>query len=38
MDTMGRHFEAWRMRYSRLSRELRETPFLLNLPTPPRTM
>ena len=38
MDTMGRHFEAWRMRYSRLSRELRETPFLLNLPTPPRPM
>lgn len=38
MDTMGRHFEDWRVRYSRLSRELRDTPFLLNLPTPPRTM
>ena len=38
MDTMGRHFEAWRLRYARLSRELRDTPFLLNLPTPPRTM
>jgi len=38
MDTMGRHFEDWRVRYSRLSRELRDTPFLLNLPTPPRMM
>ena len=38
MDTMGRHFEAWRQRYALLSRELRDTPFLLNLPTPPRTM
>jgi len=38
LDTMGRHFEAWRGRYARLSRELRDTPFLLQLPTPPRPM
>jgi hypothetical protein len=38
MDTMGRQFEPWRQRYSRLSRELRERPFLLSVPVPPRAM
>lgn len=38
MDTMGRRFEAWRVRHARLSRELRDRPFLLTLPTPPHTM
>jgi hypothetical protein len=38
LDTLGRHFESWRVRHARLSRELRATPFLLSLPTPPRTM
>ena len=38
LDTMARHFEPWRVRHARLSRELRATPFLLSLPTPTRTM
>ena len=38
LDTMARHFEPWRVRHARLSRELRDTPFLLSLPTPRRTM
>ena len=38
LDTMARHFEPWRVRHARLSRELRDTPFLLSLATPPRTM
>jgi hypothetical protein len=38
LDTFARHFEAWRLRHVKLSRELRDTPYLLNLPTPPRTM
>ncbi len=38
MDTMGRHFEAWRLRYARLSRELRDRPYLLTVPVPARTM
>jgi hypothetical protein len=38
LDTLGRHFEPWRVRHARLSRELRDTPFLLNLPAPTRTM
>jgi hypothetical protein len=38
LDTLGRHFEPWRVRHARLSRELRDTPFLLNLPAPKRTM
>jgi hypothetical protein len=38
MHNMGRKFEPWRLRYSRLSRDLRSTPFLLDLPTPPRMM
>ncbi len=38
LDTMARHFEPWRLRHAKLSRELRDTPFLLSLATPPRTM
>ena len=38
LDTMGRHFEPWRQRHAKLSRELRDTPYLLSLPTPPRPM
>jgi hypothetical protein len=38
LDTMGRQFEPWRQRYSRLSRELRARPFLLSVPVPPRAM
>ena len=38
LDTLGRHFESWRVRHARLSRELRATPFLLSLPTSSRTM
>jgi hypothetical protein len=38
MESMCRGFEPWRARYARLSRDLRTTPFLLDLPTPPRPM
>lgn len=38
LHTMGREFEPWRARHARLSRELRDTPFLLQLPTPRRVM
>jgi hypothetical protein len=38
LDTMSRHFEPWRARHARLSRELRATPFLLDLPVPRRVM
>jgi len=38
LDTMARHFESWRVRHARLSRELRDTPFLLGLPTPTHHM
>jgi hypothetical protein len=30
LDTVGRHFEPWRTRYSRLSRELQVQPYLIN--------
>jgi hypothetical protein len=33
LDTIARRFEAWRQRHARLSRELRDQPYLL---TPPR--
>jgi hypothetical protein len=33
--TMSRHFEPWRQRHARLSRELRDQPFLLAKPAPP---
>jgi len=35
LETMARHFEAWRQRHARLSRELRVQPYLL-APRPPR--
>jgi len=38
LDTIARHFEPWRLRHARLSRELRDTPYLLSVPAPPRTM
>ena len=33
LDAIARRFEVWRQRYSRLSRDMRDQPFLL---TPPR--
>lgn len=37
LDTMASSFELWRQRYARLSRELRDQPYLLSTPTiPPR--
>lgn len=38
LDTMSREFEPWRSRHARLGRELRDTPYLLSLPTPNWTM
>lgn len=38
LELMSRHFEPWRSRHARLGRELRDTPFLLGLTTPPRVM
>jgi hypothetical protein len=35
LDAIARRFEAWRQRYARLSRELRDQPFLLTPPKPP---
>jgi hypothetical protein len=35
LEMMARHFEAWRQRHARLSRELRSQPYLL-APRPPR--
>ncbi|MBZ5556579.1 MAG: hypothetical protein LAO77_04820 [Acidobacteriia bacterium] len=34
LDTIARRFEAWRQRHARLSRELRDQPFLLIPPKP----
>jgi hypothetical protein len=34
-DALARGFEPWRRRYARLSRELRDQPFLLPPPVPP---
>jgi hypothetical protein len=33
LDTVGRHFEPWRVRYARLSRELRMRPYVIVRPT-----
>lgn len=38
LHAMSRAFALWRMRYARLSRELRDTPFLLHVPAPRRVM
>ena len=35
LDTIARRFEPWRQRHARLSRELRDQPYLLNPPSPP---
>src|SRR5438132_3721323 len=35
LDAVARRFEAWRQRYARLSRDLRDQPFLLTPPKPP---
>jgi hypothetical protein len=38
LDTVVRRFELWRQRYARLSRELRDQPYLLTPPRPPTLM
>jgi hypothetical protein len=38
LDTIARRFEPWRQRHARLSRELRDQPYVLMLPTPPTLM
>ena len=35
LDTIARRFEPWRQRHARLSRELRDVPYLLTPPRPP---
>lgn len=35
LDTIARRFEPWRQRYARLSRELRDQPYLLAKPPTP---
>jgi len=35
LDTLARHFEAWRRRHARLSRVLRDQPFLFDPPQRP---
>jgi hypothetical protein len=37
LDGIARHFEAWRQRHRRLSRDLRDQPFLLIPPRPRRS-
>jgi hypothetical protein len=38
LDMLARHFEPWRQCHARLSRELRDQPYLLSPPPPPRPM
>ena len=38
LDTIARRFEPWRRRHARLSRELRDQPYLLTPPRPPTIM
>ena len=38
LDTLARHFEAWRRRHARLSRELRDQPYLMAPTTSPTRM
>ena len=38
LETLARRFEAWRQRYERLSRELRDRPYLLASPQPATPM
>ncbi len=35
LDSIGRHFEAWRRRHARLSHELRDLPYLIKPPLKP---
>ena len=35
LDKVGRHFEPWRARYSRLSHELRTQSYIIAPPSPP---
>ena len=35
LDTIARRFEPWRQRHARLSRELRDRPYVLTPPRPP---
>ena len=35
LDTIGRRFESWRQCHARLSRELRDQPYLVVPPEPP---
>ena len=37
LDGIARRFEAWRQRHARLSRDLRDQPFLLTPPKPPES-
>ena len=38
LDTIARRFESWRQRHARLSRELRDQPYVLIPPRPPTLM
>ena len=38
LDAIARRFELWRQRHAQLNRELRDQPYLLNLPKPPTLM
>ena len=38
LDTIARRFEPWRQRHARLSRELRDQPYVLIPPRPPTLM
>jgi|SRR5579872_1377639 len=38
LDTIARRFEPWRQRQARLSRELRDQPYLITPPRPPTLM
>jgi len=38
LTMLARHFEPWRQRHARLSRELRDQAYLLALPNPPSLM
>ena len=38
LGSLATHFEPWRRRHARLSRELRDTQFLLTLPNPEALM
>jgi hypothetical protein len=38
LDAIARRFEPWRQRHARLSRELRDQPYVLIPPRPPTPM